>query len=221
MDTEENEGMDCTCSDCDGRSCAYNPDVQSCEDCDDPDCTLNYDCNCGDPCTFDCNGNCSNCHDEECPASVCNIKESIAPDPYTMQVKTLADHCKIEAAHPGEWFDLSVEKDMSIKAGDYGLISLGVCISLPAACEAIMAPRSSTFKKYGLLQTNGIGVIDNAYCGDNDVWKFPYYATRDVELKAGTRIAQFRVQFTQPAIGINYVDSLNAVDRGGIGSTGD
>jgi len=90
---------------------------------------------------------------------------------------------------------------------------------VPTGYEAIMAPRSSTFKKYGLLQTNGIGVIDETYSGENDHLKMSVYATRDTVVPAGERIAQFRIQPNQGTIRVVEVDNMEGPDRGGFGST--
>ena len=93
-------------------------------------------------------------------------------------------------------------------------------MKLPDGYEAIMAPRSSTFKNWGILQSNGVGVIDSTYHGDNDIWMFPAYATKSVIIPAETRLCQFRIQEEQPEINFNIVESLGVDDRGGLGSTG-
>ena len=92
--------------------------------------------------------------------------------------------------------------------------------SCPKGYEARTAPRSSTFKRWGLLQANSVGVIDNSYCGTNDEWKLPVYATRDTTLEKGDRICQFRIFEVQPAIEFEECDTLSDTDRGGFGSTG-
>ena len=79
------------------------------------------------------------------------------------------------------------------------LIPLGVCIQVPKGYESIVLPRSSTFKKYGILETNSAGVIDQSYCSEQDEWKFPVVATRDTVIPKGERICQFRVQLSQKA----------------------
>lgn len=119
----------------------------------------------------------------------------------------------------GDWQDLSIVEDADLKAGEYKLLSFGFSAQLPPEFEAHVIPRSSTFKKFGILQANSMGLIDNSYCGDNDVWMFPAYATRDVSLKAGERIAQFRIVQKQPSLQFEFVDSLENKDRGGFGST--
>lgn len=126
----------------------------------------------------------------------------------------------IKQAHGGEWCDLRVAEDIYMKAGEYKLIPLGVSIELPPGHEAIMAPRSSTFKNYGILQTNGIGIFDESFNSDENQWLFAAYATRDTYIPADVRIAQFRIQKNQGNLEIIKVESLNNEGRGGLGSTG-
>ena len=120
----------------------------------------------------------------------------------------------------GDWIDLFVSEDVVLKTGDYKLIDLGISMKLPKGYEAHVVPRSSTFQKYGVLQANSMGVIDNSYCGDNDILKFPAYATRDTSIKKGDRICQFRIIKKQPTIRFKKVMALREKDRGGFGSTG-
>ena len=138
-----------------------------------------------------------------------------------IKVKYFSDAYRLKSISNGDWVDLAAGEDVEVKAGELKLIPLGVAMRLPEGYEAIMAPRSSTFKKYGLLQANSIGVIDESYCGDGDQWLFPAYATRDVTIPAGTRIAQFRIIRHQPALCFEEVTALESEDRGGFGSTGD
>ena len=119
-----------------------------------------------------------------------------------------------------DWIDLRVAEDVVLKKGDFKLISMGVSMQVPDGYEMIMAPRSSTFKNFGLIQTNSLGIIDESYCGDNDIIRMPVYATRDTELHVNDRIAQFRIIEHQPSIIFDEVDSLGNSDRGGFGSTG-
>lgn len=132
----------------------------------------------------------------------------------------------IRQAHEGEWYDLYTAERVVMHQGDYRLISLGVSIELPAGYEAIVAPRSSTFKRYGVICPNSIGVIDHAYKGDNDIWHFPAYCLRlpdgqsVCEIPQFTRICQFRIMRQQPDCEIVEVERLGNPDRGGIGSTG-
>lgn len=126
----------------------------------------------------------------------------------------------IMQAHVGEWYDLRAAEDVSLRKGDYKRISLGVAMQLPDGYEAHVLPRSSTFERYGILLTNGMGIIDNAYCGDNDWWSFPAYACRDTTIKKNDRICQFRIMPVQPEVLFNNVDRLENADRNGFGSTG-
>jgi len=126
----------------------------------------------------------------------------------------------ISQAHSGEWCDLRCAEDVELKKGDFKYIDLGVSIALPAGYEAILAPRSSTFKRYGIIQTNGIGVLDFLYRGNEDRWMMPVYATRDTIIHKNDRICQFRIQECQLPLNIISVDSMEDESRGGLGSTG-
>lgn len=120
----------------------------------------------------------------------------------------------------GDWIDLRAAETIVMKQGEYKLIPLGVAMQLPHGYEAIVAPRSSTPSKFGIVCANSIGIIDNDYNGDNDEWKFPAIAIRDTVIQAGDRICQFRIVKNQPAINFELVTQLGNQDRGGIGSTG-
>ncbi len=119
-----------------------------------------------------------------------------------------------------DWIDLRAAEDVVLKKGEFKLINLGVSMKLPEGYEAIIAPRSSTFKNFGLIQTNSIGVIDETYCGNEDVYRYPVYAVRDTEIHVNDRICQFRIQKHQPKITFEEVESLDGPSRGGFGSTG-
>lgn len=119
-----------------------------------------------------------------------------------------------------DWIDLRASEEVELKAGEYKMIPLGVAMELPDGYEAHIAPRSSTFKNWGLLQTNSVGVVDGSYCGDNDMWRMPVYATRDTVIHVNDRVAQFRIMKNQPRISFEEVKSLGHADRGGFGSTG-
>lgn len=125
----------------------------------------------------------------------------------------------IEKFENGDWIDLRCAEQTFLKAGEYKVIPLGVSMKLPSGYTAIMAPRSSTFKKYGVLMSNSIGVIDESYCGDNDIWGFPVYATRDIIIPVNERVCQFTL-IKKTFINFNVVDKLVDEDRGGFGSTG-
>ena len=125
----------------------------------------------------------------------------------------------IELEKHGDWIDLKVAEDVLIKAGEYKEIPLGVKIALPEGYEAIVVPRSSTFKKYRILLANSVGVIDNDYAGE---WMFPVLAFDDILLVKGTRIAQFRLLKNQKEFLIMETDDVRKFGkkRGGLGSTG-
>ena len=124
------------------------------------------------------------------------------------------------SAHPGEWIDLRAAEDVCLFKGDFRMVSLGICVELPAGYEALVLPRSSTFKHFGIILVNGMGVIDAEYCGDGDVWHFPALATRNTIIHKGDRICQFRIIKQQPDIRFEVVEQLGNKDRGGLGSTG-
>ena len=119
-----------------------------------------------------------------------------------------------------DWIDLRSAEDVELKAGDFKLISLGVSMELPKGYEAHIVPRSSTFKNFGIIQTNHQAVIDESYCGDNDIWKYPVYALRDTIIHKNDRICQFRIMEHQPIICFEEVNHLEGVERGGFGVTG-
>ena len=119
-----------------------------------------------------------------------------------------------------DWIDLRAAEDVALKAGEFKLIPLGVAMKLPQGYEAHVVPRSSTFKNFGIIQTNHCGIIDESYCGDNEQWYFPAYALRDTEIHVNDRICQFRIMEHQPTIQFEETEKLTGADRGGIGSTG-
>ena len=126
----------------------------------------------------------------------------------------------VEQHANGDWIDLRAAEDVQMQAGDFHLIRLGVAMQLPIGYEAQVAPRSSTFKKYGILQANSLGVIDHSYCGDSDEWRFPAYAVRPTMISKNDRICQFRIVERQPNITFVKTEHLDNPDRGGFGSTG-
>ena len=127
---------------------------------------------------------------------------------------------KIAPISKGDWIDLRAAATVELKAGEFKLIPLGVAMQLPAGYEAHVCPRSSTFKNFGVIQTNSMGIIDNSYCGDNDQWFFPAFAMRDTVINENDRICQFRIMEIQPQINFVTVENLGNADRGGHGSTG-
>ena len=123
-------------------------------------------------------------------------------------------------AGKSDWIDLRAAEDVVMKQGEFRLISLGVAMELPAGYEAHIVPRSSTYKNFGLIQANSMGIIDGSYCGDNDIWRFPAIAMRDTKIHVGDRICQFRIMKNQPTLVFEEVEHLEGADRGGFGSTG-
>lgn len=135
----------------------------------------------------------------------------------------------------GEWIDLRTAEDVTLKKGEFKLIPLGVRIKLPAGFEAPIIPRSGTYGKHKVIMTNSMGLIDNTYCGKDDVWRFPALAMEDTTIKKNTRICQFRIQpsqFAGPYVKKKWleVERIELVEeewltggeesRGGFGSTG-
>ena len=119
-----------------------------------------------------------------------------------------------------DWIDLRAAETVQLEVGELQLINLGVAMQLPTGYEAIVAPRSSTLKNFGVLMANSIGIVDESYCGDEDWWRFPALAVRDTVIHKGDRICQFRIIKHQPEISFNKVDHLASENRGGFGSTG-
>lgn len=140
-----------------------------------------------------------------------------------IQIKYFSD--KIEkldyiGGNKSDWIDLRAAKDVELKAGEFKLIPLGIAMKLPKGYEAHVVPRSSTFKNFGIIQVNSMGVIDGTYCGDNDQWHFPAYALRDTKISINDRICQFRIMENQPNLAFEEVAKLDEKDRGGFGTTG-
>lgn len=127
---------------------------------------------------------------------------------------------KIQKTDKGDWIDLRAAETVVLNPNEFKLINLGVSMQLPEGYEAHIAPRSSTFKTWGIIQTNSVGVVDNTYCGDNDIWMMPVLATRYTIINVNDRICQFRIVEKQPKLEFEEVESLNNEDRGGFGSTG-
>ena len=140
----------------------------------------------------------------------------------TIKIKYFSD--KIEKLRyidgKSDWIDLRVAEDVKFKSGEFKLIKLGVAMELPEGYEAHIVPRSSTFKNFGLIQTNHMGVMDESYKGDNDEWMWPALAMRDTEVHVGDRLCQFRIFKHQPKISFEEVERLSGADRGGFGSSG-
>ena len=127
---------------------------------------------------------------------------------------------KITKISKGDWIDLRSSIDCELKVGEFKLIPLGVAMELPKNHEAHIVPRGSTFKNFGIIQTNHQGVVDESYSGDNDMWFMPVFALRHSIIKMNDRICQFRIVEKMPEIDFIEVEYLGNDDRGGHGSTG-
>jgi dUTP pyrophosphatase len=139
----------------------------------------------------------------------------------TITIQYLNDSVtRLKKIEKGDWIDLYAAHDYIIKKGDFCLIHLGVAMKLPSGYEAHLAPRSSTYSKFGIIQANHMGIIDNSYCGPSDWWYFPAIALeKDVEIKKGDKICQFRIMEKQPEL--KFVEGkMTDINRGGFGSTG-
>lgn len=137
-----------------------------------------------------------------------------------IKIKYHADIDPVRQVDGSDWIDLRAAEDVLLQPGQYRRISLGVSVELPQGYEAVIIPRSSTFEKYGVVCANSLGLIDEKYKGNNDVWQFPAYATRDCFIPKNTRMCQFRIQKHQPNLSIQVVEDLGNEGRGGFGSTG-
>lgn len=137
-----------------------------------------------------------------------------------IKIKYLPGATRLEWNPKGNWIDLYAYEDKILKKEEYGLISLGVAMELPNGYEAHLAPRSSTYKTWGILQTNSVGILDETFRGDGDIWHFPAYATKDTIIKKGDKICQFRIMRVQPDFSFIETANLGNDNRGSFGSTG-
>ncbi len=128
---------------------------------------------------------------------------------------------KVRKIALGDWIDLYAAEDVHLEKGEWKAVSLGVSMKLPAGFEAHVVPRSSTFRRWGVIQVNSVGIIDESYCGDGDIWYFQALAVRDTDIKTGDRICQFRIFRKMPPVSLEETAELTDPDRGGLGSTGD
>ena len=133
-------------------------------------------------------------------------------------VKELEKLCYIDGK--SDWIDLRVAENVSMKQGEYRLISMGISVEIPKGYEMLIVPRSSAYKNFGILQTNAMGVVEESFCGDNDIIHMPILAMRDTEIHINDRIGQFRLMPHQPEVHFIEVDHLDNEDRGGFGTTG-
>ena len=127
---------------------------------------------------------------------------------------------KIQKIKVGDWIDLRAAEEVALRQGESKIISLGVSMKLPEGYEANIAPRSSSFAKWGIMQTNSVGVIDNSYSGDDDIWGMPVIAMRDTVIHVNDRICQFRINKKMDEVEFVEVEHLDGKNRGGFGSTG-
>ena len=127
---------------------------------------------------------------------------------------------KIQKTVKGDWIDLRIAETVQLKAGEHKVVSLGISMQLPSGYEAWVAPRSSAFKNWGVLQTNTPAIFDQSFCGDNDIWKWSIYATRDTIINENDRVCQFRIIQNMPSNSYPEVEFLTNEDRQGIGSSG-
>lgn len=141
-------------------------------------------------------------------------------NPLSIKIKYFRDIEPIQKFENGDWIDLRSGIDIDLKAGDQALIPLGVGMILPEGYEAHIVPRSSTLKKFGIIQGNHMGIVDNSYSCDEDEWLMSVIAVRDTHISKNDRICQFRIMKKQPKLVFEQVVSLNAISRGGFGSTG-
>ena len=154
----------------------------------------------------------------------------------------LCDKCRPEISKKGEFIDLKSRErfyyDNSKCVNNMVIfktfmIPLGVAMELPKGFEAVIIPRSSTFKYFGIIESNSMGLIDNCYNGNQDEWKLPAVALRSGNIEVGDRVCQFKIQLSQKAtfiqklnwlfssgVELEFVDTLNNINRGGFGSTG-
>ncbi|MDD6794713.1 MAG: deoxyuridine 5'-triphosphate nucleotidohydrolase [Clostridiaceae bacterium] len=136
---------------------------------------------------------------------------------------------KLRKIAKGNWIDVYARKDVFVEENNRAMIPLGFALELPTGWEAHLAPRSSTFKTWGIIQTNSVGVVDDTYIGDNDEWHMPVYCltAKDILedkkgtwIKKGDKIGQFRIMEVMPEIEFDEVESFGNADRGGFGTTG-
>jgi dUTP pyrophosphatase len=148
------------------------------------------------------------------------IKVSAPKQVLAINIKYFDEACKIEKTEKGDWIDLRSAITKEYVRGEYFLIPLGVAMELPAGYEAHVAPRSSTFKNYGLIETNSVGLVDESYKGDGDQWFMAVYAMRNGKINKGERVCQFRIMKKMPEIAFHEKEVLESANRGGHGSSG-
>ena len=143
-----------------------------------------------------------------------------------LRIKYLQDATRMNKITKGNWIDVYAYEDTFVPEGERAMINLGFALELPKGWEGHLAPRSSTFKTWGVIQTNSVGVVDDTYIGDNDQWHMPVYCLQAKDengtwIRKGDKIGQFRVMEVMPEIEFEEVEFFNNIDRGGFGSTGE
>lgn len=142
-----------------------------------------------------------------------------------LRIKYLQDATRMNKITKGNWIDVYAYEDTFVPEGERAMINLGFALELPKGWEGHLAPRSSTFKTWGVIQTNSVGVVDDTYIGDNDIWHMPVYCLQAKDengtwIKTGDKIGQFRIMEVMPEIEFEEVESFGNQDRGGFGTTG-
>ncbi|TBX12329.1 dUTP diphosphatase [Clostridium perfringens] len=150
-----------------------------------------------------------------------------------IRIKYFDNATKLKKITKGNWIDVYASKDVFVKCGERKMVPLGFALELPEGWEGHLAPRSSTFKTWGIIQTNSVGVVDDTYIGDNDQWHMPVYCLQGKEIESengeevkgtwirkGDKIGQFRIMEVMPEIEFEEVESFGNKDRGGFGTTG-
>lgn len=150
-----------------------------------------------------------------------------------LRIKYLKEANKLEKITKGNWIDVYAYEDIFVPEGGRAMVNLGFALELPKGWEGHLAPRSSTFKTWGIIQTNSVGVVDDTYIGNNDIWHMPVYClqgkdilndlykeVRGTWIKKGDKIGQFRIMEVMPSIEFEEVESFDNEDRGGFGTTG-
>lgn len=146
-----------------------------------------------------------------------------------LRIKYFKGATKLEKIAKGNWIDVYARVSTFIPQGEYGVVPLGFALELPKGYEGHLAPRSSTFKTWGVIETNSFGIIDDTYIGDNDEWGMPFYCLvgkhilngkRGTHIRKGDKIGQFRIMEVMPPLEFEEVEILGNPDRSGFGSTG-
>lgn len=162
------------------------------------------------------------------------LEEDEGENKMKLRIKYFEGATKLEKIGKGNWIDVYSNKDVFVPVGERAMIPLGFALELPKGWEGHLAPRSSTFKTWGIIQTNHVGIVDDTYIGDGDMWHMPVYClqpknyknlkegdkTRGAWIRKGDKIGQFRIMEVMPELEFEEVESFGNQDRGGFGTTG-